>query len=152
MELCTVWQCDRCLQEEEDADYKHRFPDYHASFADILEASGDGMEMEHPLGGPHAGLEAPQQQGATQAEASSALSKQLMQGQLLDDIVLQHARSAVITSGIVSQSRACRMTAIQAGARNSIQKHDSKGSGSIAGCSGIWLVSVRSRRTSLPPF
>ena len=33
-----MWHCDHCLQEEEEADYKNRFPDYHTSFADILEA------------------------------------------------------------------------------------------------------------------
>ena len=77
-----------CLQEEEQADYKHAFPDYHASFADILEASGDDMDID----GPSEGREAQQQQGATHAEAGSASAKQLMQGQLLGDIVLQHAR------------------------------------------------------------
>ena len=80
-------------QEEEEADYKQRYPDYHASFADILE---DGMEMDEQTSMGH---QDQQQQGATQAEASSASSKQLMQGQLLDDIVVQHARYAYLTLG-----------------------------------------------------
>ena len=90
-----------CLQEEEEADYKQRFPDYHASFADILEASGDGMELDEHS---DVGQQATQQQGATQAETSSASSKQLMQGQLLDDIVIQHARCASITLGSTPRS------------------------------------------------
>ena len=87
--------CLLCLQEEEQADYKHRFPDYHASFDDILEATGDGMEVDGLLG-DH---EAQQQQGATQAEASSASSKQLMEGEFLDHIVLQHARYSIFVLG-----------------------------------------------------
>ena len=82
-DLIALWQ------EEDEADYKQRFPDYHASFADILE---DGMEMDEQSGADH---QAAQQAGATQAEASSASSKQLMQGQLLDDIVVQHARCVI---------------------------------------------------------
>ena len=89
--------------------------------------------------------------GPTQAEASSALSKQLMQGQLLDDIVRQHARSVAIIAAVVCQSRACCMTTTQAGSLKSIQKHSPCGFGSTAGCSGIWLASKHSGRTSPPP-
>ena len=85
------------LQEEEEADYKQRFPDYHTAFADILEDSGDALEADESSAQAQQ-----QQQQATQAEASSAASKQLMQGQLLDDIVLQHARCAA--ESILSQT------------------------------------------------
>ena len=82
------------LQEEEEADYQQRFPDYHTAFDDILDA--EGMEQDDPSAQskmPQDGLHQPQ---ATQAQASSAVSKQLMQGQLLDDIVAQHARCACL--------------------------------------------------------
>jgi len=81
--------CVLFLKEEEEADYKLCFPDYHTAFADILEDSGDAWEADKSSAQAQQ-----QQQQATQAEACSASSKQLMQGQLLDDIVLQHARCA----------------------------------------------------------
>ena len=78
------------MQEEEDADYKQRFPDYHADFDDILDPQGDLMEEDSSAS--QAQHEASNQRCATQAQTSSASTKDLMQGQLLDDIVALHAR------------------------------------------------------------
>ena len=52
------------------------------------------MELDGPTPQSQAEKVPQQQGGATQAEAASASAKQLMQGRLLDDIVLQHARWA----------------------------------------------------------
>ena len=82
------------LQEEEEADYKQRFTSYHTAFDDILEP--EGMELYEPSAQSEVPQDGPQQPQATQAQASSAVSKQLMQGQLLDDIVAQHARYACL--------------------------------------------------------
>ena len=78
------------MQEEENADYKQRFPDYHADFADILDPQGDLMEEDS--NSSLAQQEAGNQQNTTQAQTSSASAKELMQGQLLDDVVALHAR------------------------------------------------------------
>ena len=78
------------MQEEEDADYKQRFPDYHADFDDILDPQGDLMDEDSNA--PQAQHEAASRQDATQAQTSSGSAKELMQGQLLDDIVALHAR------------------------------------------------------------
>ena len=78
------------MQEKEDADYKQRFPDYQADFNDILDPQGDLMEEDSDV--PQAQHEASSQRCATQAQTGSTASKELMQGQLLDDIVALHAR------------------------------------------------------------
>ena len=78
------------MQEEEDADYKQRFPDYHADFDDILDPQGDLMDEDSMS--PQTQHEATSQQNATQAQTSSAYAQELMQGQLLDDVVALHAR------------------------------------------------------------
>ena len=78
------------MQEEEDADYKQKFPDYHADFDDILDPQGDLMQEDS--NSSLAQHEATNQQNNTQAQTSSASAKELMQGQLLDDIVALHAR------------------------------------------------------------
>ena len=78
------------MQEEEAADYKQKFPDYHADFDDILDPQGDLMEEDSSSS--LAQHEAAGRQNASQAQTSSAPAKELMQGQLLDDIVALHAR------------------------------------------------------------
>ena len=86
MDLC-MWLH---MQEEEDADYKQRFPDYHADFNDVLDPQGDLMDEDSRVS--QAQYEASSQRCATQAQTVSAASKDLMQGQLLADIVAMHAR------------------------------------------------------------
>ena len=78
------------MQEEEDADYMQKFPDYHADFDDILDPQGDLMEEDSNA--PQAQHKAISQQNTTVAQTSSASAKELTQGQLLDDIVALHAR------------------------------------------------------------
>ena len=75
-------------QEEEEADYKRAFPDHSAAFADILEMEpGDEGSLE-PAVPAASGTE----QQATEAEAGSAAAHALLQGDLLEDIVREHAR------------------------------------------------------------
>lgn len=83
--LCTAVPA----QEEEEADYKRTFPDHSATFADILDAEDD-EGMYEPAGAAAPGAE----EQATEAEAGSAAAHALLQGDLLEDIVQEHARCA----------------------------------------------------------
>ena len=87
-------------QEEDEADYKRRFPDHHAAFADIVadEAAGDTLMQDARADmTPHQNGEAPaeqhqEQQAATRAEAGSRAAQELLQGDLLGEVVREHAR------------------------------------------------------------
>lgn len=73
-------------QEEEEIEYKRAFPDHYAAFTDILDADGD------VLGDPPAAPQPASEEQATEAEAGSAAAHALLQGDLLADIVHEHAR------------------------------------------------------------
>lgn len=137
------------MQEEEESEYKERFPDYHAAFEDILE--GDVMDVdEEPA---QADKEDTPQQQVSAAEAGSASSKQLLQGQLLHDIVAQHARCVHTV-----QFTQCRKY-------HDLSKYDAPACAAdgnrrlmfngatvmLAEYSGIWLVSRNPVRTFLAP-
>lgn len=85
-----------CTQEEEEADYKQRFPDHHAAFADILQDDSMDVDMDDAISAAAAadgGAGAAEEGAATGAEAGSAAARALLQGELLRDIMSAHARS-----------------------------------------------------------
>lgn len=96
---CTpqdAWTCT-CAQEVDEADYKQRFPDHAAAFADILqdEDASEDADMGMDAAGAYTGTSGAKEQEegvASGAEAGSAAAQALLQGALLDDIVAAHAR------------------------------------------------------------
>lgn len=85
----TLGICVMMWQEEEEADYRRAFPDHTAAFADILADAEEDGDWAGPAQADGSGV---MEQQASQAEAGSAAAQALLQGDILEDIVAQHAR------------------------------------------------------------
>lgn len=75
------------MQEEEERDYKQLFPDHSAAFTDValLPSEEELLEPMEFQAAASTGL-------ATDAEAGSSAARDLMSGELLDDVVELHRR------------------------------------------------------------
>jgi midasin len=100
--VCHLFSNRTCaLQEEAEADYKVKFPDHYAAFADLAppdeadpgthlqqQQQQDTMDLDQPAAdGDEASDDAA---AATAAQAKSAAAKSLLEGQLLQDVVALH--------------------------------------------------------------
>lgn len=95
-----------CLQEQAEADYRSRFPDHFAAFADLAD-SDDSLA---PTADPHAqtATVSTAPHTTSQAQAASSHAQALLKGDFLHHIVQLHMRlySATPPAGVTSSEDA----------------------------------------------
>jgi hypothetical protein len=86
--------CLVLLQEEDEADYKLRFPDHFAAFADVTGDGADDVDSATPPAAPPATGQGGGEgdAAASEAEARTAAARALLEGDILEEVVALHAR------------------------------------------------------------